>query len=739
MINLNEFQTKLTEELKKELPKEVWNNIIDAVENIPFINWLCSTERDSIDDRSWELDENGNSTGKKEINITKPHFLENMDFFRERALYFKEHGVYTHLPKNPNPKSDYALFWKEETRRWKDGLVRKDGEWIPGILYFYWNYVPIPQIKKVKGTKKGLPVRDFPRVYLGDYLWFHYCDQAQNNGQHGKMLKARGIGASLKFAALSPYNMFTKRGSRNVNFHLASEKGFLSGDRGIWGKILDNLDFIADNTPLPKLRLVDKKQSLELQLGYEDEHGIRRGLLSSVVGVSLKDNPDKARGARGVMIHYEEDGLFPNLEKAWNVNREGCEEDGVAFSFMCAAGTGGVEGASFEGSEKLFYHPSVYNIYGIPNVFDKNIKGAKDCGFFWGAYLNRGESVTKINGEPDIIKSLIDIFTERKTILDNSSDPQAITQKKSEAPITPQEAIMRTEGTIFPIADLKDYIAEIRPIESQFVSSHYVGRLAIVNSESVEWKPDANTNPIRKYPGNQLNNIEGAVEIFVPPVDNPPTYRYLAGIDPYDDDSGTSLGSILVYDTFTDRIVAEYTGRPKFANDFYEICRRLLTYYKAIANYENKNKGLFGYFSNKNCLHLLADNPKIIKDMDTSSSKPSYGNKAKGTNPTEFVNKWGRRLQRDWLLSEAYSNNNEEEKVPNLRKVRSLAYIDELIAWNPDGNFDRVSAAGMLFILVEEFRKYSETINYNPNKSLAQDPFWDEIRGNRTKQVFPEE
>ena len=52
--------------------------------------------------------------------------------------------------------------------------------------------------------------------------------------------------------------------------------------------------------------------------------------------------------------------------------------------------------------------------------------------------------------------------------------------------------------------------------------------------------------------------------------------RYIAGIDPYDDDvSDTlSLGSIFVLDLFTDQIVCEYTGRPYLADDFYEICRK---------------------------------------------------------------------------------------------------------------------------------------------------------------------
>lgn len=40
--------------------------------------------------------------------------------------------------------------------------------------------------------------------------------------------------------------------------------------------------------------------------------------------------------------------------------------------------------------------------------------------------------------------------------------------------------------------------------------------------------------------------------------------RYILGADPYDDDESNtmSLGSIFVLDLWTDRIVAEYTGRP---------------------------------------------------------------------------------------------------------------------------------------------------------------------------------
>jgi phage protein D len=61
---------------------------------------------------------------------------------------------------------------------------------------------------------------------------------------------------------------------------------------------------------MPRIRTVDRAGStLEIQLGYKDEYGVRKGLLSSVHGISLKDNPDKARSIR-TAYHYEEDGLF---------------------------------------------------------------------------------------------------------------------------------------------------------------------------------------------------------------------------------------------------------------------------------------------------------------------------------------------------------------------------------------------------------------------------------------------
>ena len=59
---------------------------------------------------------------------------------------------------------------------------------------------------------------------------------------------------------------------------------------------------------------------------------------------------------------------------------------------------------------------------------------------------------------------------------------------------------------------------------------------------------------------------------------NIPYGMYLAGTDPYDHDDSTtsSLGSTIILNKLTNRVVAEYTGRPDTANQYYENVRRLL-------------------------------------------------------------------------------------------------------------------------------------------------------------------
>jgi dnaB helicase (fragment) len=159
---------------------------------------------------------------------------------------------------------------------------------------------------------------------------------------------------------------------------------------------------------------------------------------------------------------------------------------------------------------------------------------------------------------------------------------------------------------------------------------HLVGELYQDPNGIVQFRP-TDEEPIRDFPLKD-NRHKGALEIYELPKEvngKVPSYRYIGGIDPVDDDHSTtvSLPSIFILDMFTDRIVAEYTGRPNFADDFYEICRKLALFYNASLNYENDKKGLFTYFSNHHCTYMLCDTPDILRDIELVKSS-LYGNKA---------------------------------------------------------------------------------------------------------------
>ena len=211
--------------------------------------------------------------------------------------------------------------------------------------------------------------------------------------------------------------------------------------------------------------------------------------------------------------------------------------------------------------------------------------------------------------------------------------------------------------------------------------------------------------------------------------------RYGAGVDPYDDDQSTtmSLGSVFVMDFWTDRIVAEYTGRPMFADDFYEIVRKLCVFYNCKCLYESNLKGLYSYFSSRNCTHLLADTPEYLRDKQLVTSIGS-GNKSKGVRVGSYIIDFGFRLIRDWLLKpvpkiEKDGEGNEiEVTVSNLNFLRNRALIKELIQWNPHGNYDRIMSLCQLMLYREEkmvlyqrnLRRETEVLT-----AIEKDDYWD--------------
>lgn len=201
-----------------------------------------------------------------------------------------------------------------------------------------------------------------------------------------------------------------------------------------------------------------------------------------------------------------------------------------------------------------------------------------------------------------------------------------------------------------------------------------------------------------------------------------------------DQAESSSLSSTFVLDLFTDNIVAEYTGRHPFAEDNYEMVRKLCLFYNAKCLYESNKKGLYAYFAKLNCTHLLADTPEYLRDKQLVKYS-AFGSNQKGVNASAAINNYANDLLRNWLMKPiptivVEDGVEKEIKMPNLYRLKNRALLEELISFTPEINVDRIRAMGMVMLYREE-----KMILYQGNPSadseeradasyLGNDPFF---------------
>lgn len=751
-IKMNKYQTELTEKLVNSLPQEVQDQLFDIINNVEFVKRLISPTREYAKDRPRD------DKGRIIVDLVNPHILENMDYFRSPAIHYEKYGTFTNLRPNANPNSEYGKWIREERRRIWDGYVREsDGEWVTGYLYWFLNYSPMMLSKireykdkngKKRKSKRADRVESLPECWEGIYWRFHCLDQASNGGlynnfeggQHMAELASRGKGKSYSLASILNHIFVV---GENEEAHekvkgivTAYQKEYLTKD-GVLNKFVDMANFCATNTQFPRKRLKNSLQEMTWTMGYKDmELDIERGTQNTVLGVSSKDDESKLRGKRAAKILIEEFGTFPRLVDLYNVLLPSVQDGDIIFGQIYMLGTAGDNESDFAGAQEIMYNPRGYNMYALPNVFDKYNQGKPYFVFFFPGYVNRKGCYNE-DGVSDIIKALIEILMNRYRVKYNSTDPNTIIKTIAEVPITPAEAIVKTGVNMFPVADLTERIGQLDSNPTEY-NDVYVGDLVFGRDGKVEYKPTS-AQPIRDFP-HKDNKIEGAIEILqMPEIDKntnkPYNDRYILGADPYDDDESNtmSLGSIFVLDLWTDRIVAEYTGRPSFADDYYEICRKLCLFYNGRLNYEYNKKGLFSHFSTRNSLYLLTDVLDFLKEKQMM--KDGIGNKSKGTNASPAINAYARSRLRSWLLSpvpviQTIDGESKEVMVPRLFTVRNRALLKELINYNPEGNFDRISAMGMLMLLREDkMIKYQGNVGRDRQENAensydGEDPFF---------------
>ena len=681
--------------------------------------------------------------------------LVNTEQFKPAAKKFLEDGYYCDAP--PKTK-DYYDFWLEEQRRCNEGYS-VGGQRITGSHYFYLNYCQMLLVPKDEKGKRGKvqKIQTFPRFWDYDYDFFWTLDIAQNGidgeteeerqkklddldlvvdiqdldgGFHLAVLKSRGKGFSYKCGSMLAKNY--AMGDHSKNFALAEEKEYLISD-GLLNKTYDNVAFVDMHTPWQQPRLVDKMMHKKAGYKKKTERGyVEKGRKNEIIGVTLKNNPDAARGKRGDLLFFEEAGKCKSLLKAWEIARQSLEQGAITTGTMIAFGTGGSNEEAQAGMEELFNNPISNNCVPINNQWDEGADGTNCC-FFVPAYMNFAPFMDE-DGNSDIegAKQAIEEEREKKS---NSPNPRVLGQYVCEVPFTPQEALTQESTNLLPTQDIQ---AHLNAVNREKKWNKLMNCMLYRDGDGVI-QPKVGRDvppPVMKFPAPKESDTRGCVQILEHPVKmngGTPNNLYIIVHDPYAKDrvkSGKgSLGSayvIKLWNNFSMSYmgcpVASYVGRPDTMDEYNRNLFLLAEYYNAKICFESNRGSVVSYAKRKKMIEYLAPTPTIIEEKvraRRTTSSISYG-----LNMAPAIKDTGELYLRDWLNTEVETLESGE-KIKILHKIFDPALLQEMIRYNKDGNFDRV----MSLLVGQFFIKQKEQENTVPsaNERLKEDFFNKEL------------
>ena len=597
-----------------------------------------------------------------------------------------------------------------------------------------------------------------PKKYYNAREYFWRTDMSSsfgnalylNNARNVLDMEGRSSGKSYWSSSCIQHNLLTD-GARFYEEYLEGRKNkqFVSISQTLVGAI--EAKYSADLLGKVKFSLDNLPGEVSLNINGEDkifpspllpeligslESGAKspfRDALSgsSIVHRTFQDNPLAANGTRPTRAFLEEIGFVSNIQEVLGAV-EATQPNRVSNKYLpiYMLGTGGytTTGTALWLKE-IFYNPEAYDCL----VFEDIWENRGHIGYF----LPATKGMNDFKEGPNLIsneeRALLSIEASREKARKSNNKVKMLTTIINQ-PIKPSEVFMTLEGNFFPVEDLRARL-EVLENNPAIYNQTYKYEMQLVDGKVVPKISDKII--IRDFPIKKGIDMDAAIEVFeLPKKDangNIPTGRYLAGWDPVEVDgnldSTQSLQSLWIMDSWTDRLVVEYTARTYLASDYYEQARRLIMFYNALCNYENNIKGPYAYFLNKNSTHLLVDTPEIIADKGLAKIS-NIGNKGKGTRINDQIAGYGLGEILEWLEAPAYDR---EEGVRNLDTIRSPQLLRELISYTPEINCDRVYALIALMILRADRKRVTELSKTNSIKSKTADPLWRKAYGNQSK------
>jgi len=581
-------------------------------------------------------------------------------------------------------------------------------------------------------TRIYVPAREYLRMWHGASKGKPLY---KNQAQHVLSIQARGGGKSYASSAIVAHN-FLFDGATDYDEYLrrkADGNPYTSDSivgaidtkytLPVFSKIEIGLDYLPGKTHFAGREyaspfMVSHHGSLAPNREWSSKNG------SLLRHRTFRDNPLAANGTRANLVFLDEVGFMGNIKEAWGAIEALQASKQFRRLVIWALGTGGyVSGKAQLWAENMFRNPKANNCLEFPDIYDLT---NKPIGYFVPYELTLNEFKEGKNKITNLEKSRLFIEETRNAAKEDPNPTTYITTVIN-GPQKPSEAFLVVEGGYFPAFQLKDRYQYL--MQNQHILDHtFKGTILFDDAGLPQFHLNTNLKPIRSFPLTDEAK-EGALEIFQKPQREFSTgqvaqNRYIIGCDTVDKARSTtdSLFCIIVFDRWSRKIVAEYTGRTDNPNDAYARVLKLALYYNAKVMYEQALTGLYTYMDHQKRLSLLADTPSALRNRKTY--KPGT-NTSKGVPPSESTNRQGREFILTWLKEKLDLTNLDYTPI---QTIESPAILRELINWNPQaGNYDRVSA--LIMVMWYDNTLYRETAEQAAeHKSRALHPYYKKMK-----------
>lgn len=449
----------------------------------------------------------------------------------------------------------------------------------------------------------------------------------------------------------------------------------------------------------------------------------------------------KTAGGTPYTSIYDEVGKFPVLG-AWLAGRPAHMMHGRMRGVCLMAGTGGNVEKS-QDAQKIMNSPDEYGFiimnYDILNnrVIKPTWRICKSGCFVPAqmshAYEKKETTLDKylgVENAPGLkkIKIKVSDFDKNTGIIKSrldelvKKDRALYVQERMAFPLSIDDCFLNTNVNRFPVEDALKH-------KSRLLEEGRPGKTVdIYQIDGMKMGYNFSDKQLADYPF-QGGNIDSPVVIYEDPPEEGGVfdYTYVSSLDPYKSDKADtdSVGSFYVLkryvkinDPFAYCIVASYASRPPSSDDFCRNCEILQEAYGAKCLMENADRMYEFYLTRRNKqLMLLEDGERLAGKIIRAGARQNNKLGLAPTVPNQRM-LFNTVIQYCWEdVVVGYDDDGNEITQKGIYRIPDIELLDEIIAFGPGTNTDRIIAFGHVLLLA----KYYDDMGYMPESTTQKE------------------